>query len=132
MNIANLAEVIRDVKPDLTSVECNLMAAALLKRMSHILLTRGQLRLRGIGKLVVVLRPSRRGRNPATGQQLLIPERHQVRFVVGVAMQQLLQQHKSDKGRGGSTKARLSRPLPRPRAKPRASSLSANAVAIAG
>lgn len=109
MNIANLAEVIRDVKPDLTSLECSQLAAALLKRMSHILLSRGQLRLRGIGKLVVVKRPPRRGRNPATGQALQIPERRQVRFTVGVALHRELQLHKWPKAVGAAGRARSGR-----------------------
>lgn len=46
----------------------------------------GELVLAGIGKLKAVEKPARTGRNPATGEEIEIPAKTAVKFVVAKAL----------------------------------------------
>lgn len=55
-------------------------ARALVQVMAEALKESGQFNLIGFGKLEVVTRKARKGRNPKTGEDLVIPERKAVRW----------------------------------------------------
>lgn len=50
----------------------------------------GDVALPGIGKLVVKIRAARTGRNPATGEEIAIPEKRAVKLTVGKALKDSL------------------------------------------
>lgn len=54
--------------------------AALLDVIAVDLRTTGEVSLKGVGKLVRVRQAARTGRNPKTGELVLIPERESVKF----------------------------------------------------
>ena len=63
--------------------------AAALDALSDIAqkqLTSGELTLPGIGKLKAVAKPARTGRNPSTGEEIKIPAKTAVKFVVAKAL----------------------------------------------
>ena len=53
---------------------------ALLQVTATELRTTGEVRLKGVGKLVRVHQAARNGRNPRTGEPVMIPERESVKF----------------------------------------------------
>lgn len=53
---------------------------ALLQVITTELRTTGEVNLKGVGKLVRVHQPARTGRNPKTGEPVMIPERESVKF----------------------------------------------------
>lgn len=53
---------------------------ALLQVITTELRTTGEVNLKGVGKLVRVLQSARTGRNPKTGEPVMIPEREAVKF----------------------------------------------------
>jgi DNA-binding protein HU-beta len=62
-------------------------AVAILEEMAHLAYREAQnsFTLPGIGKLVLVARKARIGRNPATGEQIQIPAKTVVKFRVAKA-----------------------------------------------
>lgn len=53
---------------------------ALLEVIATELRTKGEVSLKGVGKLVRVHQTARTGRNPRTGAPVMIPERESVKF----------------------------------------------------
>lgn len=53
---------------------------ALLEIIAIDLRTKGEVSLKGVGKLVRVHQTARTGRNPKTGEPVMIPERESVKF----------------------------------------------------
>jgi DNA-binding protein HU-beta len=49
-----------------------------------------EIRIAGFGKFEAVVRKARTGRNPQTGEQIMIPERRAVRFVPGSVLKKSL------------------------------------------
>ena len=57
-----------------------------LDTMKEILETEGELRLRGLGTFYVENRPSRKARNPKTGEQITVPPKNVVKFRVSAKL----------------------------------------------
>ncbi|GBR25580.1 HU family DNA-binding protein [Acetobacter indonesiensis] len=49
-----------------------------------------EINLHGLGKFVVKTRPARQGRNPATGESIMIPTSHSLRFTQGKTLKDAL------------------------------------------
>lgn len=68
---------------DLGGVSMNkalLMVDGLFDALATELRANGQVNIKDVGKLIRVFRPARPGRNPKTGESVLIPERQGVKF----------------------------------------------------
>ncbi len=71
---------------DTPKTEVRAMLEQLAEIVSDALENDDEITLPGIGKLKVVNRPARQGRNPRTGETLEIAAKNQVKFVVAKAL----------------------------------------------
>lgn len=64
----------------ITLREADKIVEDILKEQREKLLTEGKLRLIGLGNLEIKVRKERKGRNPSTGEEIIIPEGKRVAF----------------------------------------------------
>lgn len=84
----NQAELINAIAGDTghTKADVKLILDELAAKASHALGKGDDVTLPGIGKLIVKTRAARTGRNPATGEEIAIPEKRAVKLQVGKAL----------------------------------------------
>ena len=88
MNKSELVRVIRDeLEGEITLSQIEAVLDALGDAVSERLKNGETVALPGIGKLEAQDRPARNGRNPRTGESLVIPARRNVRLKVGKPLQ---------------------------------------------
>ena len=75
-------------KYQLTDVEMAPMVTAIIKSMSKQLINHGRIEIRGFGSFSTRKRKERLGRNPKTGEKLMVAQKHVVHFKTGKALNQ--------------------------------------------
>ena len=72
----------------LEQVQVGRVVQMTLDSIIEVLATVGRIELRNFGVLEVRVRPGRTGRNPKTGEQVMVPEGRRVRFKMGKVMEE--------------------------------------------
>ncbi len=75
-------------KSDYSKAECEKMLNLCLECMKDIIVNDGKLTLIGFGTFVVEERKERKGRNPQTGEEIIIPATKVVKFRPGKALKE--------------------------------------------
>jgi integration host factor subunit beta len=76
--------------PALTHNDVEVAANTILKAMSDQLGQGKRIEVRGFGSFNINVRPPRRGRNPKTGEQVMVPEKHVPHFKSGKELRELV------------------------------------------
>ena len=71
------------VQVNLTPEDIDLAVREILEHMSATLAEGGRIEIRGFGSFVLHHRPARTGRNPRTGEEVVVQERYTPRFRPG-------------------------------------------------
>ena len=74
--------------------DCDLCVRAILEYMVSSLVAGRRIEIRGFGSFAVNLRPARVGRNPKTGESVLVPEKKVPHFKCGKDLKLKLNGHK--------------------------------------
>ena len=74
--------------------DCDLCVRAILEYMVSSLVAGRRIEIRGFGSFAVNLRPARVGRNPKTGDSVLVPEKKVPHFKCGKDLKLKLNRHK--------------------------------------
>jgi len=74
--------------------DCDLCVRAILEYMVSSLVAGKRIEIRGFGSFAVNLRPARVGRNPKTGDSVLVPEKKVPHFKCGKDLKLKLNRHK--------------------------------------
>ena len=74
--------------------DCDLCVRAILEYMVSSLVAGKRIEIRGFGSFAVNLRPARVGRNPKTGDSVLVPEKKVPHFKCGKDLKLKLNEHK--------------------------------------
>ena len=69
--------------PQLVAKDAEVAVNAILKAMSSTLVSGQRIEIRGFGSFGINYRPPRTGRNPKTGERVLVPEKHVPHFKAG-------------------------------------------------
>lgn len=80
MTKADLARAIYDRHGGISNQEAQRIVDLIFETIKHRLLSGDDVHIVGFGSLEVVTRRARRGRNPVTGEELQLPERHALVF----------------------------------------------------
>ncbi len=80
---SELIELLTSKFPQLLPKDVELVVKTLLDAMTNALVESKRIELRGVGSFVLHHRPSRVGRNPKSGEQVLIPEKKVPHFKPG-------------------------------------------------
>ena len=75
-----VAEVLNSTIKAQTAVDC------IMKIITQTLANKESVKLVGLGKFKAVNRKERKGRNPQTGKEIIIPARNAAKFVPGKAL----------------------------------------------
>lgn len=78
--------------PALTQKDVEVAANTILDAMSVQLAQGQRIEIRGFGSFSINTRPPRRGRNPKTGEQVMVPEKHVPHFKAGKEMREVVNQ----------------------------------------
>lgn len=76
--------------PVLTYKDVEVSANTILKAMSDQLGRGERIEVRGFGSFSINVRPSRLGRNPKTGEKVMVPEKHVPHFKSGKELKELV------------------------------------------
>lgn len=90
MTKADLVDQIA-AKAGLTKIASEKALNAFLGAIEDVLLAEGKLNLTGFGTFVVEMRQERKGRNPRTGETIIIPASKVVKFRPGRKLKDLIQ-----------------------------------------
>ena len=85
---SELIECIADRYEMLSSRDVELAIKTMIDSMAQVLATGGRIEIRGFGSFSVNYRPPRMGRNPRSGEQVLIPEKLVPHFKPGKALRE--------------------------------------------
>lgn len=78
--------------PVLTHKDVEVAANTILDAMTGQLAQGERIEVRGFGSFGINVRPPRRGRNPKTGEQVMVPEKHVPHFKAGKEMREVVNQ----------------------------------------
>ena len=76
--------------PVLTHKDVEVAANTILDAMTDQLAQGERIEVRGFGSFSINVRPPRRGRNPKTGEQVMVPEKHVPHFKAGKEMREVV------------------------------------------
>jgi len=76
----------------LTTPDVEMVVKTILDGIGDQLANGGRVEIRGFGSFGVNKRPPRRGRNPKTGEQVMVPEKHVPHFKAGKKLRDLVKQ----------------------------------------
>ena len=88
MNRSDLIGQLSAKQPHLTVTDAELSVRVLLAAISNQLANGKRVEIRGFGSFSVHTKPSRKGRNPKTGEQVAVPEKRVPHFKPGVELRQ--------------------------------------------
>ena len=100
---SELVESLAEQFPQLLPRDVELAVKTLLDTMTQALAEGKRIELRGVGSFVLLHRPARAGRNPKSGEKVLIPEKRVPHFKPGKELRERVdyQAHKA-KGSSGA------------------------------
>jgi integration host factor subunit alpha len=79
---AVLAEKISETLPSLTTRKTNEIVESILRGIRDTLVKHEEVKISGFGKFTTHSKKARKGRNPQTGAEITISDRHVIRFKV--------------------------------------------------
>jgi integration host factor subunit beta len=88
MTRSDLVATLAEHFPQLTHRDAELGVKAILDAMTAALAKGHRIEIRGFGSFSVTHRPPRTGRNPRSGEQVLIPEKRVAHFKAGKALRE--------------------------------------------
>ena len=88
MNRSDLIQSIKRKQEYLSIEDIRLSVHHIMRCVSGALANGERVEIRGFGSFSTRLCPPRKGRNPKTGENLMLPARHNVRFKPGKALRQ--------------------------------------------
>ena len=71
---------------DINTTTADLLVKVLAESIEALLVEDGEANIPGVGKLKLVMRDARKGRNPQTGEEIAIPSKMTIKFVPGKAL----------------------------------------------
>lgn len=80
--------------PQLTNKDAELSVKAILEGMSEALVRGGRIEIRGFGSFSLNYRPPRKGRNPMTGETVLVPAKKVPHFTPGKELRESVESSK--------------------------------------
>jgi len=83
MTRAELIEQLALKYPQLTTKDIDMAVRLILDELAYTLVQGGRIEIRGFGSFGINYRPARRGRNPKTGAQVLVPAKYAPHFKPG-------------------------------------------------
>ncbi len=83
MTRSDLVQALADKLPHLSQREADLAVKAMLDRMTDALIQDQRIEIRGFGSFTLSRRPPRVGRNPKSGESVVIPEKRVPHFKPG-------------------------------------------------
>jgi integration host factor subunit beta len=83
MTCADLIQLIANRYPQLQFKDAELAVKVILDAMTNTLLKGGRAEIRGFGSFSLNHRPPRKGRNPKTGESVLVPAKYVPHFKPG-------------------------------------------------
>jgi integration host factor subunit beta len=86
MNRAELIDRLAARAATLTTKDVELSVSLILDSLSHTLASGDRIEIRGFGSFTLSYRPSRQGRNPASGDTVQVPAKYLPKFKVGTAL----------------------------------------------
>ena len=88
MTRSELVTALAERFPQLSPRDADTAARAILDAMCEALIKGHRIEIRGFGSFAVNRRPARVGRNPRSGEQVLVPEKRTPHFKVGKALRE--------------------------------------------
>ena len=83
MNKSELIRCIAKRFPTLTSADADAAVNLILEQIAQSLAIDERIEIRGFGSFSLNYRPSRQGRNPKTGEKVVVPAKHVPHFKAG-------------------------------------------------
>jgi integration host factor subunit beta len=83
MNRSDITKKLAEQHPQLTAKDIKLAVKFIFDSMSSSLEKGGRIEIRGFGSLGLNYRPSRKGRNPKTGEAVMVPAKYVPHFKPG-------------------------------------------------
>ncbi len=78
--------------PNLMPKDAEIAVKEILDAITHALAKGDRVEIRGFGSFALNHRPPRTGRNPKTGEKVLVPEKHVPHFKAGLEMRERVDQ----------------------------------------
>jgi integration host factor subunit beta len=88
MTRSELVTALAERCPQLSPKDAEVAARTMLDAMGETLIKGHRIEIRGFGSFSINRRPARVGRNPRSGEQVLVPEKRSPHFKVGKAMRE--------------------------------------------
>lgn len=89
VNINHLVAAVSETHPELTKTKIKSVVKGFVEALISNTVEHGNVHVSGLGRFKKVSRPERQGRNPRTGEALIISARDQVRFRPTAALKKL-------------------------------------------
>ncbi len=93
MTRSDLVDLLGERFPQLTHRDTEFAIKTILDKMSDELARGHRIEIRGFGSFAISRRPPRMGRNPRSGEQVLIPEKLVPHFKPGKALREAVDAH---------------------------------------
>lgn len=77
----------------LTAEEYRCISNKIFNDITETLIRGEKVKLRGFGTLTIKLHKSKNGRNPKTGEKILIPDKKAVRFIISKNLKAMIETH---------------------------------------
>jgi integration host factor subunit beta len=88
MTRAELIEQLSFKFPDLQFKDIDMAVRVILDAASTTLANGGRVEIRGFGSFCLNYKPPRKGRNPKTGAQVLVPDKYSPHFKAGLELRE--------------------------------------------
>lgn len=88
MTRSELVTALAERFPQLSPRDADIAARAILDAMSDTLIKGQRIEIRGFGSFSINRRAARVGRNPRSGEQVMVPEKRTPHFKVGKALRE--------------------------------------------
>ena len=92
MTRSELVQSLAQKFPQLTSKDAELAVAEIVDAIQRALTSGGRVEIRGFGSFGLNYRPPRTGRNPKTGEQVLVPGKYSTHFKAGKELRERIDQ----------------------------------------
>ena len=97
MTRSELVTALAERFPQLSPRDADIAARAILDAMCDTLIKGQRIEIRGFGSFAINRRPARVGRNPRSGEQVLVPEKRTPHYKVGKALREAVDNLKPTK-----------------------------------
>ena len=88
MTRSDLILKLQSLNPNLSVKDVELAVTTILNGINKTLSTGGRVEVRGFGSFALNYKPPRRGRNPKTGDTVMVPEKYVPHFKAGLELRE--------------------------------------------